>query len=103
LDKYSIIATVKEVRGFCPIYGEGDRIVFESHYIKSKESCDVCIHAMSSMLTLLSAFIHGISAVDLGIGKQEDTGYLQCPDPGEPHTCGGTVVFRLERKKLSTT
>jgi len=35
----------------------------------------------------------------LGIGKEEDTGYAQCPGPGEPYTCGGTVIFELKREK----
>jgi len=100
-DKYSVTATVKEVKGYCPIYKQGDRIVFENHYVRSDESDDVCIHALSSMLTLLSAFLHGVSAVNLGIGKEENKGYLQCPDPGEPYTCGGTVILELKRRKFS--
>jgi len=47
---------------------------------------------------MLSPFIHGVSAKDLGIGDRDDVGFLQCPDPGKPYTCGGTVVFRLSRK-----
>jgi uncharacterized repeat protein (TIGR04076 family) len=49
------------------------------------------------MTTFLSAFLHGTSALELGIGSEEDVGYLQCPDPGPPYTKGGTVLFKLKR------
>jgi hypothetical protein len=35
------------------------------------------------MLTLLSPFLKGVSAKVLGIGEQDDVGYVQCPDPEE--------------------
>jgi len=50
------------------------------------------------MLTLLSPFLKGVSAKTLGISSEDDVGYVQCPDPGRPYTCGGTVVFRLVRE-----
>jgi hypothetical protein len=49
------------------------------------------------MVALLSAFAHGYSAKELGIGSEENTGYLQCPDPGPPYTHGGTVLFEIKR------
>jgi len=97
---YRVRAVVEEVRGKCPIYKPGDSIVFERFYISSRESSRVCMHALSAMLTLLSAFIKGVSAVDLGIGEQPDVGWVQCPDPGPPRTCGGTVVFKLVREPI---
>ena len=97
---YKVVVTVKEVKGYCPVYKPGDRFVVEGFYVLSSESCNICIHAFSAMLTLLSAFSHGVSAVDLGIGKREDVGYLRCPDPGPPVTCGGSVLFELRREVL---
>ena len=93
-----VIATVKEVQGKCPLYKLGDRIVFEGFYVKSNESNDVCIHAFAAMSTLLSAFLHGTLAKDLGIGVEPDVGYVQCPDPGPPYTKGGKVIFELKRQ-----
>jgi len=98
--KYSVILEVKKVSGFCPLYKPGDRIVIREFYIDSKHSKNVCIHFLSAAFTLLSAFIHGASAIELGIGNREDVGYLQCPDPGPPYTKGGTVVLELRRKPL---
>ena len=98
MKKYRVTATVKEMRGKCPLYALGDKIVFEGFYIKSSQSRDICIHAFSAMSTLLSALLHGASAIDLGIGSKPDVGHVQCPDPGPPHTVGGTVVFLLKRQ-----
>jgi hypothetical protein len=51
------------------------------------------------MLTLLAPLLKGASATALGIGKEGDAGYAQCPDPGKPYTYGGTVMFELRREK----
>ncbi|KXB02072.1 hypothetical protein AKJ44_01455 [candidate division MSBL1 archaeon SCGC-AAA261F17] len=92
-----IIITVEEIRGECPIYQVGDKIIIEDFYVKANESKDTCIHALSAMTTFLTAFSHGVSAQRLGLGKQDDVAYVQCPDPGPPCTGGGTVLFKLER------
>ena len=70
----------------------------ERFYIKGAGK-GVCLHALAAMLTLLAPLLKGAPATALGIGKEEDTGYAQCPDPGEPYTCGGTVIFELKREK----
>ena len=95
---YRIVVEVIEFRGRCAAgYEHGDRIVLNGFYIVSRESSNACMHAFSAMMSLLSAFTHGASARELGIGFSDDEGYLQCLDPGRPYTCGGTVVFRLRR------
>ncbi|MCC5990514.1 MAG: TIGR04076 family protein [Thermosphaera sp.] len=97
---FRIRVCVSEVRGKCALgYMPGDCFTIESFYI-SETSKGICIHALASMLTLLAPFLKGISARALGIGKEDNTGYVQCPDPGAPYTCGGTVVFELRREKI---
>jgi uncharacterized repeat protein (TIGR04076 family) len=98
--EYRVIARVEKVKGHCPVYIVGDRMVFEDFYLCSSSSANVCMHALASMSSLLSPFLHGSSAIRLGIGLREDTGYVQCPDPGEPYTQGGTVIFKLIRKPI---
>ncbi len=96
---YDVEVKVEEVRGKCAAgYKKGDRFFVRGFYIEPKEGARICIHALTGMMSLLSPFIHGVSAKDLGIGDRDDVGFLQCPDPGKPYTCGGTVVFRLSRK-----
>ncbi len=99
--KYIVILEVEKVEGYCPLYKVGDKIVLRNFYIDSRKSANICMHLFAAFSTLLSAFAHGSSAIDLGIGKTEDTGYLQCPDPGPPYTKGGTVLFKLTRKRTN--
>lgn len=95
---YIVEVAVKEVRGYCVIsYRPSDRFVVEKYYIHNNQEKPICLHALSSMLTLLTPFLKGISAKDLGMGSEDDLGYVQCPDAGKPHTRGGTVVFELKR------
>jgi uncharacterized repeat protein (TIGR04076 family) len=92
---YRVVARVKEVKGKCAMgHKPGDAFVIERFYIKDAGK-GVCIHALAAMLTLLSPFLKDVSTRDLGIGGEDDVGYAQCPDPGKPYTCGGTVVFEL--------
>jgi len=100
---YVVEVTVKEVRGFCALgYRPGDGFVVERFYIKELRGKPVCLHTLSAMLTLLSPFLKGVSARELGIGSEDEVGYLQCPDPGKPYTCGGTVVFELRRRQVES-
>ena len=97
---HRVVVRVKEVRGSCALgYEPGDAFVVERFYIKDAGK-GVCLHALAAMLTLLAPFLKGVPATALGIGKEEDAGYVQCPDPGEPYTCGGTVVFELRRERV---
>jgi len=97
---YRVKVRVKEVKGKCAIgYKPGECFTVEKYYIRDVGR-GVCIHALASMLTLLSPFLKGVSARTLGIGTEDDVGYVQCPDPGKPYTCGGTVVFELSRDKI---
>jgi uncharacterized repeat protein (TIGR04076 family) len=97
---YRVRVCVKEVKGNCAInYKLGDCFTVERFYV-SDVGKSICIHALSSMLTLLSPFLKGASAKVLGIGEQDDVGYIQCPDPGKPYTCGGTVIFELRRERI---
>lgn len=73
-------------------------MTIEKFYVLTGKSGKICMHAFSAMLTLISAFMHGSSAIELGIGTRNDVGYLQCPDPGPPY--GGTVIFELTREAV---
>jgi len=75
-------------------YQPGDCFTLEKFYIKDVGK-GICLHALAAMLTFLTPLLKGISPKTLGIGKEDDTGYVQCPDP--TYTCGGTVIFELTR------
>jgi len=86
---YRVRVCVKEVKGGCAMgYKLSDCFTVERFYV-SDAGKGICIHALSSMLTLLSPFLKGVSARVLGIGEQNSVGYAQCQDPGKLYTCGG--------------
>jgi len=103
MTKYKIHIKVKQVHGVCVAgYKPGDEFIIEQFYIKPRQESRICLHALNSMLTLLTPFLKGISAKTLGIGKEDNIGYIQCPDPGEPYTQGGTVIFELRREAIES-
>lgn len=90
---------VCEVRGCCPVYKVGDRIVVDDPEIVLAETDALCVHALSSLLHYVLILDRGGDPVELGLTKPEDRehAYIQCVDPGEPYTHGGTVVFKIRR------
>lgn len=96
---YRLIITAKEIRGNCPVFSVGDRVVIESPDIVPEKADALCIHALGSMLSVIIALSRGVSFKELGLAKEEgDLGYVQCLDPGPPYTPGGTVLFEIARE-----
>ena len=92
---------VVEIRGFCPIYRLGDRILVDDPQIVLDKTDALCTHALSSLLHYTLVLEKGADPVKLGLTKPEDAdnAYIQCVDPGKPYTDGGTVVFRVHKVK----
>lgn len=90
---------VAEVRGRCPVYKVGDKIVIDDPEIVLEKTDALCTHALSSLLHYVLVLERGADPVELGLTKPEDRehAYIQCVDPGEPHTRGGTVIFKVRR------
>jgi len=98
---YRLIVTVKKVRGTCPVFKVGDKIVIESPKIIPEKTDALCVHALGSMLSMIIALGHGVSFKELGLAVEEgDVGYVQCLDPGPPYTLGGTVLFEIRREAM---
>jgi len=94
-----IIIEVIEVKGNCPVYKVGDKIVINGPKIDLKETDAICIHALPTLLHYALALREGADPVKLGLTTEDDPehAYLQCVDPGEPYTKGGTVIFRIKK------
>jgi uncharacterized repeat protein (TIGR04076 family) len=98
---HRLIITVKKIRGKCPVFKVGDRIVIEGPNIVPDKTDALCIHALGSMLSMVIALGRGVSFKELGLAKEEgDVGYVQCLDPGPPYTPGGTVIFEIRREAM---
>jgi len=90
---------VCEIKGRCPVFRMGDKMVIDGPNLLLERTDAVCIHALSSLLHYVVALDRGVDPVELGLTKPEDRrhAYIQCVDPGEPYTHGGTVIFRCRR------
>jgi len=92
---------VHEIRGKCPVYKVGDRMLIDDPRILVNKTDAICTHALSSLLHYSLVLQEGVDPVKLGLSKPQDRqhAYIQCVDPGKPYTDGGTVVFRCSRIK----
>ncbi|UCE73844.1 MAG: TIGR04076 family protein [Methanomassiliicoccales archaeon] len=91
-----LIIRVKEIKGQCAVHSLGDRIVIHGPEIDLKTTDKICIHALPSLLHYAVALREGIEPEKLGLSKEGNKAYIHCPDPGEPYTDGGEVVFEVE-------
>nr|QNO51905.1 hypothetical protein OPAKKMBI_00006 [Methanosarcinales archaeon ANME-1 ERB6]QNO51937.1 hypothetical protein INOMBEHI_00004 [Methanosarcinales archaeon ANME-1 ERB6] len=89
-----LIIEVAEIRGKCPVYKKGDKIVIDGPEIILEKTDAICIHALAPLLHYAVALRGGVDPRKLGLSKEEDVAYIQCVDPGEPYTGGGTVIFK---------
>ena len=92
---------VVEVRGYCPVYKVGDKIVIDDPAIVLEKTDALCVHALSSLLHYVLVLERSGDPVELGLTKPEDRehAYIQCLDPGEPFTHGGTAIFKVRKIK----
>ncbi|MFC2020135.1 TIGR04076 family protein [Chloroflexota bacterium] len=93
--------TMSEIRGTCPVYKVGDKIVLDDPTILLDKTDALCTHALSILLPHVTILEHNWCPVELGLitpGNPEHA-YLQCVDPGRPYTDGGTVIFECRRIK----
>ena len=88
---------VCQIKGTCPVYKVGDRMIIDGAKILLDKSDAVCIHALSTLLHYVVALDEGADPVKLGLSKDTGHAYMQCVDPGQPYTDGGTVIFKCRR------
>jgi uncharacterized repeat protein (TIGR04076 family) len=92
-----LIIVVKEIKGNCPVYRVGDRIVLDEGYrINLEETDNVCMHSLASVMPYYVALYGGIDPKELGLSKDGKKAYVQCLDPCN-YTAGGTVILEIER------
>lgn len=93
-----LIVEVIEIKGNCPVYKTGDRIILDEGYkVNLKETDNICMHSLASLLPYYNVLAKGVSPVTLGLAKEGKEAYIQCLDP-QKYTDGGTVTFKITRK-----
>jgi len=101
MGKYRVIYEVEEIRGTCPIYKIGDKIVidpkFPTEIINLKESTAVCLRVLDNIdFNLIYAAAPDNVVEHLGVKTGECR--IACPMPGPPYTPCGYVIFRVKRE-----
>ena len=92
-----LVIKVVEIKGNCPVYTVGDRIVLDEGYRLNLEETDsLCMHSLASIMPCYSSIYRGVDPRELGLSKDGKSGYVQCLDPCS-YTGGGTVVFEITR------
>ncbi len=92
-----LVIRVKEIKGTCPVHSPGDRMVIDGPEIDLKQTDRICIHAMAPILHYAVALREGVDPEKLGLSHEGGKAFIHCPDPGEPYTSGGEVIFEVER------
>jgi uncharacterized repeat protein (TIGR04076 family) len=95
----TLVFEVVEIRGTCPVYKMGDKIVIIGPEIDLQETDALCIHTLASLLQYAVALREGVDPVKLGLSKEKYAAFIQCMDSGEPYTQGGIVVFRCKLRE----
>jgi uncharacterized repeat protein (TIGR04076 family) len=90
-----LIIKVVEIKGECDVHSPGDEIIIDGPEIDLKKTDRICIHALAPILHYAVALREGISCEKLGLTKKGNKAYIRCPDPGEPYTDGGEVIFEV--------
>jgi len=86
---------VWEMRKNYSVFKKCDKIIAPKIVLEKTDA--VCIHALPSLLHCAIALNEGVDSIKLGLSKDPNYAYIQCVDPGEPCTGGGTVIFRCRR------
>lgn len=91
---------VHEIKGYCPVYKKGDKIIIDDPEIILDKTDALCTHALSTILHYTTILEHDWCPVSLGLTTEQDSdqAYMQCVDPGKPYTDGGTVLFQCKKK-----
>lgn len=89
-----LIIKVVEIKGRCPVFKVGDKIIIEGAKVNLEETDAICTHAFASFIPYMVALRKGVKPKDIGLGDEERA-YVQCLDPGPPYTDGGTVIFEI--------
>jgi len=90
---------VHKIKGKCPVYKEGDKIIINHPNINIEKTDALCVHALPNLLHYSLIIDAGKSSYELGLSTKSEEGvyYIQCVDPGPPYTEGGTVIFKCRK------
>ncbi len=91
-----LVVRVKEIKGHCPVYKEGDSFRLEDGY-RLVSDIPLCMHSLAALLPHYNA-LRVSPPEEWGLAGKADKSkaYVQCLD-AMSYTDGGTVVFEISR------
>lgn len=102
--RYRQVYELLEVRGTCPIYKPGDRIVIDgegfTEVINLELSTNVCMRVIENMWST-HAWQHGPDKIVDHFSTVTGECRIACSMPGPPYTPCGYCVFRQSRERLA--
>ncbi len=92
-----LIITISKIKGHCPVYAIGDKIVLDQGYqVNLNQTDNICMHSLGAILPYYNALAKGIRPQALGLNNDDSNrAFVQCSDPCE-YTDGGTVIFEIK-------
>lgn len=102
MHRHKVIYEVEEIRGSCPLYEVGNRMVIDADPLESlnlEETDKVCMRAFDNMCYRM-VWNGGSDELLKHMAGVNGECRMQCPNPGEPYTPCGTVIFRVRREKV---
>lgn len=101
--RYRQVYELLEVRGNCPVYEPGDRIVIDgvgpAEVINLELSTNVCMRVIENMWST-HAWQHGPEVIVDHFSHVTGECRIACSMPGEPYTPCGYCIFRQSRQPL---
>ncbi len=81
-DLKKLTIRVKEIKGICPVYKLGEKIVIDEGYkVNMKETDNICMHSLGSIFPYYVALSRGIKPADLGLARKGEKCICTMPRP----------------------
>ncbi|MBI4187238.1 MAG: TIGR04076 family protein [Chloroflexi bacterium] len=102
-EQHRVIYEVEEVRGSCPVYKVGDKVVIDSRHpveVLNLEKTDaLCMRIIDNMWSQKVWQAGGNATVEHLTGISGEC-RIGCSMPGKPYTPCGFIIFKIRREKL---
>lgn len=114
MDKNRVILEVHKIKGRCPIYKKGDKLVIDPipdedvSIVNLKMTDAICPRIFgTALISYFMYFEHAKPGPDeekkMAWQKALGPAYFRCPEVGEPHSRTGYVIFKMYGVPLEET
>jgi len=87
-----LLIKVIGIEGKCPVYSVGDRIILDEGYeVNLRETTNICVHSLASIMPYYNALNNGIAPEKLGLANRQGKVCVQYQNPCQ--ITSWTVIF----------